>query len=83
MNDEDLTKAQVAGMFGGLLCIVGFVLLVLAGIGAAIGSAAGWDGWFKTVDIIVAVSTIPIVGIGLFLLGHPPGEGPKFMRDQP
>jgi hypothetical protein len=83
-DDERMTDAELVGGLGILIFIVGSVLLVLAGLGAAVGSAAGWDGWFKTVDIVAGFVAVVLAGVGLFLMGHPPGSGPKFMnKDDP
>lgn len=82
MSDDEMTTAQTVGLIGFLLVLVGGAMLVVASIGAVVGSAAGWDGWFRTVDIAVGVASIPVVGVGLFCLGHPPGEGPMFLRKE-
>lgn len=80
MSGDEMSDAEFVGGLGIMIVIVGFVLLVLAGLGAAVGSAAGWDGWFKTLDIIAAFAAVALAGFGLFLMGHPPGSGPKFMQ---
>jgi hypothetical protein len=37
-----------------------------------------------TDDIVAGFVAVVLAGVGLFLMGHPPGSGPKFMnKDDP
>lgn len=72
MSNDDMTKAQKAGFAGFCLCLLAFAIFVAGMIFAAFS---------RNVAIATLVSSIPVLGVGLYLLGHPPGEGPAFMRE--